>query len=54
MEDSIGRVKTKTDEILKLSTENITAHNQVLGEIPKLFVELQKKSLNREILNKNK
>ena len=48
IDEAIIALKSKVDEILKLSTEDIDAHNKILGEIPKLFVELQRKSLVRE------
>ncbi len=45
----------KCKEIISLSTVNIEAHREVLNEIPRLFVELKKKSLERPvIINKNK
>lgn len=48
LDEAVAILKKKVDEILKLSTEDIDAHNRILGEIPKLFVELQRKSLIRE------
>lgn len=42
-------------KILGLSTENIKAHTRILNEIPTLFVELKRKSLERPIIiNKKK
>lgn len=51
LEDAVASVKTKVDEILKVSTSEIDAHTQILNEIPKLFVELQKKSLIKQRIN---
>jgi seryl-tRNA synthetase len=48
IETLVNLIKTKTEEILKLSTEDIEAHNRILNEIPRLFVELQKKVLIRK------
>lgn len=47
-------VEEKCKEILTLSTINIESHTQVLDQIPRLFVELRKKSLEREIIHKHK
>lgn len=44
----------KVKEIVAISTENINKHNVILDEIPKLFVELKRKSLEREPLKKIK
>lgn len=46
----IDSFETKAKEILTLSTLNIEAHNKILNEIPILFVELRRKSLEREVL----
>lgn len=48
LNSAVASIKEKTDEILKVSTENINAHTRILNEIPALFVELQRKSLTRE------
>ena len=48
IENSIDTIKDKTNQIINLSTEGIENHNAVLRDIPKLFVELQKKSLIRQ------
>lgn len=44
-ENALTDVTKKTKEILDLSDTNIKAHTEVLNEIPKLFVELQRKVL---------
>ncbi len=52
--DILKAVEDKFKDILKLSSLNIESHTQVLNEIPKLFVELRRKSLERDIINKKK
>lgn len=52
--DILESVEARCRQILTLSSLNIEAHNNVLNEIPKLFVELRKKSLQREVLVKHK
>lgn len=54
VEGFVVALKSKIDEILILSTTNIQAHNLILSEIPKLFVELHRKSLEREIISNKK
>jgi len=44
----------KVKEVVAISTENINKHNVILDEIPKIFVELKRKSLEREPLKKIK
>ncbi len=46
----IKRIK----ELTELSTKNIDKHNIILDKIPSLFVELQRKSIDREVLKKTK
>ena len=48
LESSVNLLKSKIEEILKLSNEDLQAHKNVLDEIPRLFVELRRKSLIRE------
>ena len=52
LDSSLSLLKTNIQNILDLSSENIEKHNKILNEIPKLFVELQRKSLVREVINK--
>ena len=48
MDSTISALKLKVEEILQASTDGIDANNRILNEIPRLFVELQRKSLIRE------
>lgn len=54
VDDFMIELKDKVAKIIFLSSSNIEKHNLILDEIPRLFVELQRKSLNREILNAHK
>ena len=48
IEKSVETINNKAKEILSLSDHNISAHTEVLNEIPRMFVELQKKVLIRK------
>lgn len=48
IENVLSLVKEKSNEIIKLSTEDIQIQKNILSEIPKLFVELQRKVLKRD------
>lgn len=44
----------KMKEVISLSTQNIEKHNVILTKIPELFVELRRKSLERDEIKKIK
>lgn len=48
LDNAVVSMTGKVNDILKLSDEQYKAHTDVLTEIPRLFVELRKKSLIRE------
>jgi len=48
LDTAVTAMTEKVSNILKLSDEQYKAHTEVLTEIPRLFVELRKKSLVRE------
>ncbi len=54
MDEFVKSLTIAIQNILELSTQNISAHTAVLDQIPKLFVEMKRKSLDREIINKHK
>lgn len=54
IEELFNLIKTKSEEIVSISTQNIEKHNVVLEKIPELFVELRRKSLEREEIKKTK
>jgi DNA repair exonuclease SbcCD ATPase subunit len=51
LENSVSELTKKVKDILALSESDLKAHTDVLQEIPRLFVELKRKSLVREKLN---
>ena len=54
LDNAISSLTEKVKEVIELSTKDIEAQNRILGEIPKLFVELQRKVLARDELRKVK
>lgn len=54
LDEVVASLTKKVKEVIALSTEDIEAQNRILGEIPKLFVELQRKVLLRNELKKVK
>jgi hypothetical protein len=54
LEQQTSILVDKVKEVVAISTENINKHNVILDEIPKLFVELRRKSLEREEFKRTK
>lgn len=54
IEELFNLIKTKSEEIVSISTQNIEKHNVVLEKIPELFVELRRKSLERDQIKRTK
>ncbi len=54
LDSFVGKLQVKISEILDVSTKNLDAHTVILNKIPELFVELRKKTLDRDIINKHK
>ena len=47
-------LKTKVNELIDISDKNIEKTNNVITELPKVFVEVQRQSLERNIIKKVK
>lgn len=54
LEKSVSQLIEKVQTILNQSTIHLDAHTKILGDIPKLFVELRRTSMEREVINKHK
>ncbi len=54
IETVLSLVEEKSKDIVAVSTANIAAHTHVLTEIPRLFVELKRQSMDRDIISKHK
>jgi chromosome segregation ATPase len=48
LNNAVIEITTKVKDILALSDSELKAHTEILNEIPRLFVELQKKILIRQ------
>lgn len=48
LDNAVISITEKVKEILVLSDTNLKAHTEILNEIPKLFVELQRQTLTRQ------
>ncbi len=48
LDTAVTEINKKAEKILSLSDTNIKAHTDILNEIPRLFVELSKKTLTRQ------